>query len=321
MNPDRFSAHKFNNLLQSILLLGGMAALLALLGWLIAGTQGIVWAGIIGIVFLLVSPRASPRLVFKLSGAHPLRVTEAPGLYALVKRLAQRAELPNLPQLYYMPTQAMNAFTVGHREQAMVAVTDGLLRHLTRRELTGVLAHEISHVDNNDMWVMTLADTVNRLTSMFSLFGQLLLFVNLPLIILGKSGFSWLAILLLIFAPTLSVLLQLALSRTREFDADLGAAKITGDPLGLASALRKLDSHHTGLLRRILTPGRPMPDSSMLRTHPKSEERIRRLVSLAEREPPASETLAHTAGELVVFPPHRSVSPRLPQWFIGWHGH
>lgn len=321
MNPDRVTAHKLNNLLQSIMLLAGMAALLGLLGWLLAGIKGVVWAGIIGVVFLLVSPRASPRLVFKLSGARPLSVAEAPGLYALVKTLALRAKLPTLPQLYYMPTQAMNAFTVGNRRQAMIAITDGLLRGLTRRELIGVLAHEVSHVDNNDIWVMTLADTVNRLTSSFSLFGQVLLFINLPLILLGKSGFSWLAILLLVFAPTLSVLLQLALSRTREFDADLGAAQITHDPLGLASALNKLHHYHSGSLRRVLMPGRPIPDSSMLRTHPKSEERIRRLVSLAERQPSTTESFPPIDEDLVAFPPRLSLGARLPQWFMGWHGH
>ncbi len=299
-----------------------MAALLALLGWLLAGIEGVIWAGIIGVVFLLVSPRASPRLVFKLSGARPLSVADAPGLYALVKTLALRARLPTLPQLYYMPTQAMNAFTVGNRRQAMIAVTDGLLRGLTRRELTGVLAHEISHVDNNDIWVMTLADTVNRLTSSFSLFGQVLLFINLPLILLGKSGFSWLAILLLVFAPTLSVLLQLALSRTREFDADLGAAQITRDPLGLASALKKLHDYHSGSIRRVLMPGRPMPDSSMLRTHPKSEERIRRLVALAERQPGATtESFPLIDEDLLALPPRPSLGSRLPHWFMGWHGH
>ena len=113
MNPDRVTAHKLNNLLQSIMLLAGMAALLGLLGWLLAGIKGVVWAGIIGVVFLLVSPRASPRLVFKLSGARPLSVAEAPGLYALVKTLALRAKLPTLPQLYYMPTQAMNGLYSG----------------------------------------------------------------------------------------------------------------------------------------------------------------------------------------------------------------
>lgn len=317
MNPDRVTAHKLNNLLQSIMLLAGMAALLGLLGWLLAGIKGIIWAAIIGVVFLLVSPRASPRLVLKLSGARPLGVAEAPGLYALVKSLALRARLPTLPQLYYIPTQAMNAFTVGNRRQAMIAVTDGLLRGLTRRELAGVLAHEVSHVDNNDMWVMTLADAVNRLTSLFSLFGQFLFLINLPLVLFGKSGFSWLAILLLIFAPTLSVLLQLALSRTREFDADLGAAQITHDPLGLASALKKLHNYHSGSLRRVLLPGRPIPDSSMLRTHPKSEERIRRLVSLAGREPRTIESFSPIAEDLVVFPPRLSLGPQLPQLFMG----
>ena len=321
MNPDRVTVHKLNNLVQSIMLLVGMATLLALLGWLLAGVKGVIWAAIIGVVFLLVSPRASPRLVFRLSGARRLSVAEAPGLYALIKALALRAGLPTVPQLYYMPTQAMNAFTVGNRQQAMIAVTDGLLRGLTRRELTGVLAHEVSHADNNDIWVMTLADTVNRLTSLFSLFGQFLFFINLPLVLLGKSGFSWWAILLLIFAPTLSILLQLALSRTREFDADLGAAELTHDPVGLASALKKLHNYHSGSLRRVLIPGRPMPDSSMLRSHPKSEERIRRLISLAEHEPRKTGSFPPIDEDLVVFPPRLSFGPRLPQWFMGWHGH
>ncbi|MFQ6021239.1 MAG: zinc metalloprotease HtpX [Acidiferrobacterales bacterium] len=314
MNREQLRAHKLNNLFQSTLLLGGMAGLVGLLGWLIAGAKGIVWAAVIGVVVLVLSPRASPRLALRLYGARPLGLGDAPGLYTLVEMLARRAKLPHLPQLYYIPAQMMNAFTVGNREQAMIAVTDGLLRNLTQRELTGVLAHEISHVRNNDMWVMTLADSVSRLTGMFSLLGQLLLFINLPLILMGRGGISWFAIVLLIFAPTVSMLLQLALSRTREFDADLDAAEITGDPIGLALALKKLDRYQGNWLRRILMPGRRAPDSWILSTHPKSEERVRRLASLAETQLPPVEPIALTVDNLFDFARHQSALRRLPWW-------
>ncbi len=316
MNRERLSAHKFNNLIQSALLLGGMAVLVGLLGWLIAGGDGMLWAVIIGAVILLLGPRASPRLALKLYGARPLHRVEAPDLYRLIAVLAERARLPSLPELYYVPTPAMNAFAVGKRSEPIITVTDGLLRNLTSRELTGVLAHELSHVRNNDMWVMTLADTVSRLTSWFSLMGQLLLFINLPLILFGGGGISWWAIVLLIFAPMISVLLQLALSRTREFDADLDAAEITGDPIGLASALRKLHHYQGGLLRRLLMPGRRAPDSWILSTHPSTEERIRRLAELAETQPPPPEPLMPRIEDLFALLSQQPPARRLPWWLF-----
>ncbi|MFQ5934964.1 MAG: zinc metalloprotease HtpX [Acidiferrobacterales bacterium] len=305
MNRDRFNAHKFNNLIQSTLLLGGMATLVGLLGGLIAGGEGVLWALIIGVIVLVLSPRASPRLALRLYGAHPLGESDAPRLYALITTLVRRAELPVIPAIYYVPTPALNAFAVGNRSQPIITITDGLLRNLTQRELTGVLAHEISHIRNNDMWVMMLADTVSRLTSGFALLGQLLLFINFPLILFGGAGISWLAILLLIFAPTLSMLLQLALSRTREFDADLDAARITGDPLGLAAALKKLDRYQGSVLRRLLMPGGRAPHSWILSTHPKSEERIRRLVELVEPRPAPVRAGPLTGEEPSDFPRER----------------
>ena len=316
MNQERFSAHKLNNLIQSILLLGGMAVLVGLLGWLIAGGDGVLWAVIIGAIILLLGPRASPRLALKLYGARPLHHAEAPNLYRLMAALAERARLPSMPALYYVPTAAMNAFAVGQRSEPIITVTDGLLRNLTSRELAGVLAHELSHVRNNDMWVMTLADSVSRLTSWFALMGQVLLFINLPLILFGGGGISWLAILLLIFAPTISVLLQLALSRTREFDADLDAAQITGDPMGLASALRKLHDYQGGLLRRLFMPGRRVPDSWILSTHPSTEERIRRLAELAETQALPPEPVAPLIDDLFASFAQYATPRRLPWWLF-----
>jgi heat shock protein HtpX len=270
-----------HNLLQSALLLGGMGGLLAALGWLMAEGEGVIWTLLLGLAVLVFSPRLSPAMVLRLYGAHPLDPYAAPRLYDLVEVLARRAELPAPPRLYYLPSRMLNAFAVGRPEAAAITLSDGLLRTLTSRELTGVLAHEMSHLKNNDMWVMGLADVVSRLTSVLSLAGQVLLLINLPLWLLTDASFPWLLVLLLMVAPTVSALLQLALSRIREYDADLHAAALTGDPHGLASALDKLERIQGGWLERVLMPGRRVPDPSLLRTHPPTEERIQRLLSLS----------------------------------------
>jgi heat shock protein HtpX len=285
MHTQRLLGHKMCNLLQSVLLLGGMALLLMLLGWLIAGVIG-VGVAVLGVVLLLSSQGISPQLILRMYRARPLSVYEAPELVQLVHTLAQRAELPATPQLYYIPSAIMNALSVGQQGNAALGVTDALLRRLTRRELVGVLAHEISHIRNNDTWVMSLADIVSRLTSLLSLSGQFLLIISLPMLLLGNYRPPWLLYALLIFAPTLSTLLQLALSRTREFDADLEAIKLTGDPQGLASALAKLERYQRGILQRMLLPRQRIPAPSLLRTHPATEARIQRLLTLTDKPAP-----------------------------------
>ena len=165
---------------------------------------------------------------------------------------------------------------------------------------------------------MGLADMMSRTASLLSLFGQLLLFINLPLLLLGEARVSWLAILVLLFAPTIIALLQLALSRTREFDADLGAVMLTGDPQGLASALSKLEHQQRGWLGSVLLPGRRNPEPSLLRTHPATAERIARLreLSLEPGHPPLSQTV-----ELLALPDSLPLVARRPRWHIGglWH--
>jgi len=161
-----------------------------------------------------------------------------------------------------------------------VAITDGMLRALTLRELAGVLAHEISHLRNRDTWVMGLADAMNRLTRVLSFVGLFLLLISVPWMLMGGQGFPWLGALLLMFAPTIGGLLQLALSRTREYDADLDAAGITGDPEGLVQALEKLERRQGRFWEEIVMPGSKMPIPEMLRTHPPTEERVARLRAL-----------------------------------------
>lgn len=284
MNGDDALGHKLTNLVHSLLLLGGMAGLLGVLGWMIAGPSGVMWTVLLGILSLLFAPRVSPHLVLRLYGARRLSPATVPGLYQVLVELARRAELPRIPTLYYVPSRVLNAFTVGSRQDAAIAMTDGMFRALNLREATGVLAHELSHIRNNDTWVMGLADLVSRLISMLSLVGIILLVVSLPLMLFDGAPFPLFALLVLIVAPNLSALLQTALSRTREYDADLDAATLTGDPRGLAMALGKLERYQGGWLERLLFPGRRVPDPSVLRTHPPTEERIRRLLSL-EREP------------------------------------
>jgi heat shock protein HtpX len=281
MNQNLAASHTFLNWLHTTLLLAGILLLLALLGWFLAGFTGIIWAVVLGAFSLLFGQQLSPQLVLRMYRARALAPQEAPGLYQIVYELAHRAGLAAAPTIYYVPSRLLNAFAVGTRRNAAIGVTDGLLRTLSERELTGVLAHEISHIRNNDMRVMNIADVASRITGLFSTFGKLLLFLNLPLILMGERPISWWAILLLIFAPLLSGLLQLALSRTREFDADLGAVQLTGDPIGLVNALNKLEHYSVNIWQQILFPGYRVPDPSLLRTHPHTKDRIARLMQLA----------------------------------------
>ena len=177
----------------------------------------------------------------------------------------------------------MNAFAVGRRDNSVVAVTDQLIRALTARELTGVLAHEISHIRNEDLKVMALADTVSRFTSLMSTVGIVSLLFNITWMASGSAAqVPWLGVIVLLFAPTIGGLLQMALSRTREFDADLGAAMLTGDPDGLANALTKLEKAQGKVWENLILPGGRIPDPSILRTHPLTEARVARLHALKE---------------------------------------
>ena len=320
IDSDAWQQHAWLNRLQSVALLGFMGGFLALLGWLLWGGAGVITLLVVGVLGVFLNPSTSPRWVMKMYGASRLGRDQASGLWSALEVLSQRAGLPRIPDLYYVPSGMLNAFAVGHPAGSAIALTDGLLQNLDDRELLAVLAHEMSHIRNNDLWVMGLADMFSRATSFLSLFGQLLLIVNLPLVMTGYAAINWLAIALLIFAPNLSALAQLALSRTREYDADLNAARLTGDPEGLASALAKIERVQGGWLERILLPGRRVPEPSLLRTHPRTEDRIRRLADLRRRDQAigllADETRARSG---TVAPGQREL--RAPRWHVNglWH--
>ncbi len=283
---DRLAAHRFENRLHGIFLIAGMLVLLAALGWSVAGVVGTSILLGFGAVVMTVSQRAAPRMMLAMYRARSLSRQDAPGLHSLVGELSRRAGLARVPRLFWVPSPIPNAFAVGRRDHALVGVTDGLLRTMAPRELAGVLAHEIAHVHHDDLWVMGLADVLSRTTRLLSLLGQVLLVLNLPLVMLGRVVVPWTLVLLLIAAPTVSALLQLALSRTREFDADAEAARLTGDPRGLASALARLERQARSTLLRVVLPEAGTTQPSLLRTHPTTEERVRRLLALDGIEVP-----------------------------------
>lgn len=274
--------HKLRNVIQSALLLLGMFALLSLCTAMVLGVEGMLWAAIGWVIALVLSPKLSPRIVLRMYRARAIQDYEFPEGFDILRALVRRAGLSRAPELWYVPSATLNAFTLGGGGDVAIAVTDGLLRHLTRREFAGVMAHELSHVRNNDLWVMNLADSISRFTRLMSFAGVALMVLSLPLLLVEYGTFPWLLILVLLVAPTIGSLLQMALSRAREFDADLDGAGITGDPLGLASALDKLERYQGGLWERLFLPDRRLPEPSLLRTHPKTDERVRRLVALAD---------------------------------------
>ncbi len=284
MKHEFLKNHRLRNLLHSVLLLGAMVILLAWLGRLLLGTAGFVLA-IVAVAALFTLGRVSPHWVLRMHRAQPLSPHQAPDLHRLVGELARRAELQAAPDLYLVPSPAINAFATGNASESAIGVTRGLLASLDRRQLAGVLAHELSHIRHHDLWVMGLAQLLSRMTRSLSLFGQLMLLLAAPALILGGLQMPWVALLLVIGAPSASALLLLALSRTREFEADLGAARLTGDPLGLASALEQLEVRGGGWWR-VLFPVRRRPESSMLDSHPATPERITRLRSLVDRHEP-----------------------------------
>jgi heat shock protein HtpX len=276
LNPDIQRSHNLRNALHTWLLIVGSGVLAALIALTVYGPDGLIWAGLFGAAGLWTVSRISPQVVLKLYKAQPLPPHELPELHRIIRELARRADLPSIPQLYYVPSKMMNAFAVGRKEDSAITITDGLIRNMNLRQLTGILAHETAHIRNGDLKVMALADVLSRITSFMSTMGL----IGIPLVLGTGMRLSWVGLLLLIFAPTIGGLLQLGLSRTREFDADLDGATLTGDPEGLASALTTLERKQGRVLEGLLLPGSRLPDPSLLRTHPRTEDRVQRLLAL-----------------------------------------
>lgn len=301
-------AYRLRNFLHTVVLLGGMALLVATIGWIFAGWAGIAWAVGLGTVLLFFGTRASAAILLRLYHARPIMAREQPDLHAIVSELADRAGLPGPPHLVYIPSRMIQAFTVELREGPAIAVTDGLLRGLNAREIAAVLAHEIAHVRHGDIRIMTIADVVTKLTRTFAFAGILLVMISLPLYMAGAAPAPWLAALLLIGAPTIAVLLQLALSRTREYDADHTAAVLSGDPEALASALIMLERYQGRMWEQMVMPGYRLPEPSLLRSHPTTADRVARLRAMPRGRP------LRTLAALDSSPALRAAVARGPRW-------
>ncbi|MFG6179225.1 zinc metalloprotease HtpX [Halomonas sp. THAF12] len=297
----RLTRQRLVNGVQTALIMGGLALTLSLPGYLMAGLGGVLIGLAAVTVATLATSRVPARLILTQAGAGRLAPSQAPEIHALLARLYARAGLRSPPQLYYAASPELNAFAVGGPRDGGIAITEGLLRSLTLRELAGVLAHEVSHLRHGDTRVMSIAATMTRLTLWLTSAIQLAILFSLPLMLAGDVTMPWLTLLVVAFAPTLSTLLSLALSRQREYTADLEAAALTGDPQGLMSALMVLERQHGRWLSSLF--GRQRPAAlEWLRTHPDTRERIRRLAELDD----------HHHGPPLTTTPTRAAIPRRP---------
>jgi heat shock protein HtpX len=306
--PARFAANLrldslTRNDVHAAILLGGLGLLTAFCGWLLWSWAGVLAALISIAAIAHFAPQLPPEAIMRLYRAKPIDPAHGGQIIQVVDALSARAGLAAAPAVYVIASMTVNAFAAGTPQNAAIAVTEGLLRRLSLRELTGVLGHELSHIANNDLGVMSLADVMTRFTQALSYLAIFLAIFNLPGLLLGDSDVSLRALLLLYLAPMIGSLLQLALARAREFDADLAGASLTGDPAGLASALNRIERVQGTLWEDMMlpVPGRRIPAPSVLRTHPPTEERIDRLRALegAQLPPPidvAEEPMVSLAG-------------------------
>ncbi len=274
--------HDVANLWQAGVLLAAFAALLLAATWPLIGAWSLLLAvvAVAGIVALAL--RLPPQTVMRLYGARPQTSATLKQVELLAENLSRRAALPRPPRLFVVPSMMLTAFSAGTPQNSAIAVTEGLLRRLTMREIAGVFAREISHIAFADLTVLTIADLVSRAAQLMYYAGLVLAARNLYHLLINDELVSWWSVALLVLAPALLNLLQLNLSRRREFETDRAGALLTGDPMGLASAISRLEAS-TGTVADDLippVPARKVPQPSMLRCPPPLPQRVARLHAL-----------------------------------------
>ena len=284
-----------NNQLKTAALLAGLSGLLiAISYWIFGGSAGLIIGIAIAAVTNLVSWYQSDKIALAAYRAQPVSASDAPGLYRMVERLSSRANIPT-PRIYIVPGSNANAFATGRDpENAAVAVTEGILNILPEEELEAVLAHELTHIINRDTLTQAVSATV---AGAISFLAQML---SYSLWFGGNSrdgdrGANPLGMLLTVtLAPLAASVIQLAISRTREFSADAGAAKLTGNPRALARALQRLDSTARQMPMQANPAFEPLliinPLSgeflgNLFRTHPSTEARIEALLKIEQQLP------------------------------------
>ena len=283
-----------SNVFKTALLLAVLTIMLVLLGGALGGRQGMIVAFFFALVMNFGSYWFSDRIVLAMYGAQPVQESQAPDLYRIVRRLTTKAAIP-MPRVYLIPSDTPNAFATGRSPQhAAVAVTEGILRMLDDEELEGVLAHELSHVKNRDTLTMTIAATLAGVITYLAHMAQWAAIFGGGRRDdeEGSGGGVVGALFMAILAPIAAMLIQLAISRAREYQADASGARLSGRPWGLAKALEKLeiaskvaplDATPATAHLFIVNPLRGEGLMTLFSTHPPIQERIARLRAMATR--------------------------------------
>ncbi|MDR2880403.1 MAG: zinc metalloprotease HtpX [Azoarcus sp.] len=272
----------FGNWLKTSILMAGIVALFGVIGGSLGGQQGMLIALVLGGGMNLWAYWFSDKAVLKMYGARQVDAASSPYLYNMVKELAQRAELP-MPKVYIIDEEQPNAFATGRNpDHAAVAATAGIMRLLSERELRGVMAHELAHVKHRDILISTITATIAGAIATLARFGM---------VFGGRDnrGHPAAQILVMLLAPMAAMLIQMAVSRTREFGADRGGAEISGDPDALADALLKIESYAKGIPLQtaeehpataqmmIINPLLGGNFRKLFSTHPATQDRVSRL--------------------------------------------
>ncbi len=278
------------NTTKTIALMAGLTVLLVFAGGALGGRQGMVMAFMIAVAMNMFSYWFSDKIVLRMYNAREVTEAEAPALYSITHNLALKMNMP-MPKVYVIPSDAPNAFATGRNpNHAAVAATEGIMRLLTREELEGVMAHELGHVRNRDILIGTIAATIAGAISMIANMAQwAMIFGGGRNDDEDSPGGAIGAIAMIIIAPIAAMIIQMAISRSREYEADATGARICGNPMWLASALRKL---HVGAQRIpmnaspatahmfIVNPLRGGGVMNLFSTHPPMEERVARLEAM-----------------------------------------
>jgi heat shock protein HtpX len=276
------------NWLKTSILLAGIVALFGVVGAALGGAGGMLIALAIAAAMNVYAYWFSDKVVLSMYNAQQVDEQSAPQFYRMVRELAQNAQLP-MPKVYIIDEPQPNAFATGRNpEHAAVAATTGIMRILSERELRGVMAHELTHVKHRDTLTSTISATIAGAISSIASFGMLFAGGNRE-----RNVHPVVALLIMLLAPIAAMLIQMAISRAREFEADRGGAEISGDPQALASALRKIhdyahqvpmqtaEQHPETAQMMIINPLSAGGIQGLFSTHPQTEERIARLMAMA----------------------------------------
>src|SRR6218665_2338048 len=276
------------NMMKTAILMAAITALFMAIGGLIGGHSGMMLALVVALGMNFFSYWFSDKMVLKMYNAREVDETSAPQFYAMVRELAAKAELP-MPKVYLINEDAPNAFATGRNpEHAAVAATTGILRVLTDRELRGVMAHELAHVKHRDILISTVSATMAGAISMLANFAMFFGGRDSE----GRPANPIAGIAVALLAPLAASLIQMAISRAREFEADRGGAEISGDPQAPASALQKIQRYAQGIPMEaaerhpetaqmmIMNPLSGGGLKGLFSTHPATEERVARLMAM-----------------------------------------